>query len=60
MVVAMAVAMPDGGLITPTLQKADQTDIYSMGRNWKDLVTRAMEKKLSPEEYSTGDRKSVV
>jgi pyruvate dehydrogenase E2 component (dihydrolipoamide acetyltransferase) len=52
--VAMAVAMPDGGLITPTLQKADQTDIYSMGRNWKDLVTRAMEKKLSPEEYSTG------
>merc|ERR1712078_888493 len=29
-------------------------DIYSMGRNWKDLVVRAMEKKLSPEEYSTG------
>merc|ERR1719440_2772841 len=52
--VAMAVAMPDGGLITPTLQKADQTDLYSLSRSWKDLVTRAMEKKLSPEEYSTG------
>lgn len=52
--VAMAVAMPDGGLITPTLQKADQTDLYSMSRNWKDLVGRAFEKKLTPDEYTTG------
>jgi pyruvate dehydrogenase E2 component (dihydrolipoamide acetyltransferase) len=52
--VAMAVAMPDGGLITPTLQKADQTDLYSLSRSWKDLVKRAFEKKLSPEECSTG------
>ena len=41
--VAMAVAMPDGGLITPTLQKADQTDLYSMSRNWKDLVAAPLE-----------------
>merc|ERR1719460_2358218 len=52
--VAMAVAMPDGGLITPTLQNADQTDLYSLSRSWKDLVTRAMDKQLKPEEYSTG------
>merc|ERR1719213_1474137 len=52
--VAMAVAMPDGGLITPTLMDADTTDLYSMSRTWKDLVVRAMEKKLSPEEYTTG------
>merc|ERR1719326_693344 len=52
--VAMAVAMPDGGLITPVLQKADQTDLYSLSRSWKDLVPRAMEGKLKPEEYSTG------
>ena len=32
--VAMAVAMPDGGLITPVLPKADQTDLYSLGRTW--------------------------
>jgi len=51
---AMAVAMPDGGLITPTLQKADQTDLYSLSRSWKDLVKRSFEKKLSPEEYSSG------
>jgi len=52
--VAMAVAMPDGGLITPVLANADTTDLYSMSRSWKDLVGRAFEKKLSPSEYSTG------
>lgn len=33
--VAMAVALPDGGLITPVLKNADSTDIYSLGRSWK-------------------------
>ena len=47
--VAMAVAMPDGS-ITPTLRKADQTDLYQMSRDWKDLVGRAFEKKLSPDD----------
>lgn len=32
------VAMPDGGLITPVLKDADSTDIYTMSRNWADLV----------------------
>ena len=52
--VAMAVATPDGGLITPVLKKANQPDIYSLSRSWKDLVKRTMEKKLSPDEYSSG------
>jgi len=52
--VAMAVAMPDGGLITPVLKNADQVDLYSLGRSWKDLVKRAMEKKLAPDEFTTG------
>ncbi len=52
--VAVAVAMPDGGLITPVLRKADQIDIYSLSRTWKDLVARARSKQLQPEEYSTG------
>ena len=30
--------MPDGGLITPVLKDADSTDIYTMSRNWADLV----------------------
>jgi pyruvate dehydrogenase E2 component (dihydrolipoamide acetyltransferase) len=52
--VAVAVAMEDGGLITPVLANADRTDIYSMARTWADLVARARSKQLQPEEYSTG------
>ena len=52
--IALAVAMPDGGLITPVLRNADQMDIYSLSRSWKDLVNRARAKQLKPEEYSTG------
>jgi len=52
--VAVAVAMDDGGLITPVLPKADQVDIYSLSRHWKSLVERARAKQLQPEEYNSG------
>ncbi|NJK30583.1 MAG: 2-oxo acid dehydrogenase subunit E2 [Acaryochloris sp. SU_5_25] len=52
--IAVAVAMPGGGLITPVLQQADQIDLYSLSRTWKDLVARARNKQLQPDEYSTG------
>ncbi|GAB1540578.1 dihydrolipoamide acetyltransferase family protein [Scytonema sp. NUACC21] len=52
--IAVAVAMGDGGLITPVLQNADMVDIYSLSRNWKSLVERARAKQLQPEEYNTG------
>ncbi|MBW4637965.1 MAG: 2-oxo acid dehydrogenase subunit E2 [Gloeocapsa sp. UFS-A4-WI-NPMV-4B04] len=52
--IAVAVAMEDGGLITPVLQNADQLDIYSLSRNWKALVERARAKQLQPEEYNSG------
>ena len=52
--VAVAVAMEDGGLITPVLAQADRTDLYSLSRSWADLVSRARSKQLKPEEYSTG------
>ncbi|WP_082127340.1 dihydrolipoamide acetyltransferase family protein [Calothrix sp. 336/3] len=52
--VSVAVAMDDGGLITPVLQNADQQDIYTLSRSWKSLVERARAKQLQPEEYSTG------
>lgn len=42
----MAVAMPDGGLITPVLSNADTTDIYQLSRNWADLVKRARAKQV--------------
>jgi pyruvate dehydrogenase E2 component (dihydrolipoamide acetyltransferase) len=52
--IAVAVAMPDGGLITPVLQNADKLDLYSLSRSWKDLVERARLKQLQPQEYSSG------
>ncbi len=52
--VAVAVAMEGGGLITPVLQNADQQDIYTLSRTWRDLVERSRLKQLKPEEYSSG------
>jgi pyruvate dehydrogenase E2 component (dihydrolipoamide acetyltransferase) len=52
--IAVAVAMPDGGLITPVLQNADKLDLYSLSRMWKDLVDRARIKQLQPQEYNSG------
>ena len=52
--VAVAVAMEGGGLITPVLQNADQQDIYSLSRTWRDLVERSRIKQLKPEEYTSG------
>ncbi|MBC7880515.1 MAG: 2-oxo acid dehydrogenase subunit E2 [Anaerolineae bacterium] len=52
--VAVAVAMEGGGLITPVLQSADSKDIYTLSREWKDLLDRARAKKLQPDEYSSG------
>ena len=51
--VAMAVAI-DGGLITPTIIGAQDQDLFSMSRAWKELVVKAKEGKLSPPEYSSG------
>lgn len=51
--VAMAVAL-DGGLITPTLKGAQNLDLFSISRQWKELVDKAKSRKLAPEEYSGG------
>ena len=52
--IALAVAMEDGGLITPVLKQADQIDIYALSQMWKDLVNRARAKQLQPDEYNSG------
>lgn len=49
----MAVAI-DGGLLTPTLRKANVQDLYSLSREWKELVVKAKEKRLTPAEYGSG------
>ena len=52
--IAIAVAMEDGGLITPVLKDPDKTDLFELSREWKDLVKRSRSKQLEPDEYSTG------
>ncbi|MEN9203542.1 MAG: dihydrolipoamide acetyltransferase family protein [Thermostichus sp. DG_1_6_bins_120] len=52
--IAVAVAMEDGGLITPVLKQANRLDLYEISRRWKDLVERARQKQLQPEEYNSG------
>ena len=52
--IAIAVAMEDGGLITPVLKDPSKTDLFELSREWKDLVKRSRSKQLEPEEYSTG------
>ncbi len=52
--VAVAVAMEEGGLITPVLQNADVTDLFELSRQWADLVKRSRSKQLQPNEYNSG------
>ena len=52
--IAVAVAMPDGGLITPVLKDCDKRDVYTLSNDWADLVKRSREKKLAPDEYNSG------
>ena len=52
--VAVAVAMEEGGLITPVLKNTDKTDLIELSRRWSDLVKRSRSKQLQPDEYSTG------
>lgn len=51
--IAMAVAI-DGGLITPTILYANERDVVDIAENWKDLVNKAKNGSLKPEEYNSG------
>jgi pyruvate dehydrogenase E2 component (dihydrolipoamide acetyltransferase) len=51
--IAMAVAI-DGGLITPTVQFANERGIEDIAENWKELVDKAKKGTLKPEEYNSG------
>jgi pyruvate dehydrogenase E2 component (dihydrolipoamide acetyltransferase) len=50
----MAVAI-DGGLMTPTIIKANEKDLFLISKNWKELVEKAKNKKLTPAEYTSGN-----
>jgi len=48
--IGIAVAVEDG-LITPVLHEADRKGLLQIARETADLVARARERKLMPEEY---------
>jgi len=52
--IAVAVAL-DGGLITPVLADVVGTDLFQLGRAWKELVSKARSKSLQPAEYNSGN-----
>ncbi|MDX1577557.1 MAG: pyruvate dehydrogenase complex dihydrolipoamide acetyltransferase [Gemmatimonadota bacterium] len=49
----IAVAV-DGGLITPVLREAERKGLRRISTEARDLISRAREKKLQPEEYQGG------
>jgi pyruvate dehydrogenase E2 component (dihydrolipoamide acetyltransferase) len=49
--IGIAVAL-DGGLITPVLRNADRIGVRQVATSVKDLVGRARNRKLGPEEYT--------
>lgn len=51
--IAMAVAI-EGGLLTPTLNYANERPVKELAENWKELVVKAKTGTLSPAEYTTG------
>ncbi len=51
--ISIAVALEDG-LITPVIRSAEAKSLADISAESKDLIKRAREKKLKPEEYSGG------
>jgi pyruvate dehydrogenase E2 component (dihydrolipoyllysine-residue acetyltransferase) len=51
--IGIAVAL-DGGLIMPVLRNADTKSLAALAAEMRDLVTRARDKKLSPDGYRGG------
>ncbi|WP_347938797.1 pyruvate dehydrogenase complex dihydrolipoamide acetyltransferase [Rickettsia oklahomensis] len=51
--IAVAVAI-ENGLITPIVKNADQKNIIALSREMKELIKKARDNKLTPEEFQGG------
>jgi pyruvate dehydrogenase E2 component (dihydrolipoamide acetyltransferase) len=47
----IAVAVEEGGLITPVIRNCESKTLQDIAREAKDLVARARNRKLNPDEY---------
>lgn len=52
--IAFAVALPEGGLVTPILRDAGTKDVAMIARETKQLAERGRARKLTPPEYFGG------
>ena len=52
--ISVAVALPDGGLITPIVKSAHAKSLRQIAREIKELAARATELRLKPAEYEGG------
>ena len=52
--IAMAVALPNGNLITPVIHNADQYTLPQLAAKVNDLSSRARNNKLKPDELTGG------
>jgi pyruvate dehydrogenase E2 component (dihydrolipoamide acetyltransferase) len=48
----IAVAVEDGGLITPVIRNCEGRSLQDISREAKELIARARNRKLSPDEYT--------
>ncbi|HET7841272.1 MAG TPA: dihydrolipoamide acetyltransferase family protein, partial [Terriglobia bacterium] len=56
--IGIAVAVEGGGLITPVIRDCDRKTLQQISHDAKDLIARARNRKLQPDEY-TGSTFSV-
>ena len=52
--IGMAVALPTGNLIVPVIRNADQYNLSGLAKAVNDLVRRARENKLKPDDLAGG------
>ena len=52
--IGMAVALPSGNLIVPVIKNADQYNLSGLAKAVNDLVKRARENKLKPDDLAGG------
>ena len=52
--VALAVALPSGNLIVPTIKHADRLNLTGLAAAVNDLTSRARDNKLKPDEMADG------
>jgi pyruvate dehydrogenase E2 component (dihydrolipoamide acetyltransferase) len=48
----IAVAVEEGGLITPVIRNCEGKSLQDISKEAKDLITRARSRKLNPDEYT--------